>query len=101
MTLYVHVMRRILNQTSNLLKSHRSRNRSGFASAGLFKNQPFYDGSHKTTREEEEGKTYEYDAQGHRHEIWSSTSASSILYYLPMSADPLCWTDMANRGWVV
>jgi len=31
--------------------------------------QPFCDGSRKTTREEEEGKTYEYDAEGHRHEI--------------------------------
>jgi CDGSH-type Zn-finger protein len=36
---------------------------------GLSKNQPFCDGSHKTTRDEEDGKTYEYDAQGHRHEI--------------------------------
>jgi CDGSH-type Zn-finger protein len=36
---------------------------------GLSKNQPFCDGSHKTTRDEEGGKTYEYDAEGHRHEI--------------------------------
>ena len=36
---------------------------------GLSKNQPFCDGSHKTTRDEEEGKTYEYDAEGHRHEV--------------------------------
>jgi CDGSH-type Zn-finger protein len=36
---------------------------------GLSKNQPFCDGSHKTTRDEEDGKTYEYDAEGHRHEI--------------------------------
>jgi CDGSH-type Zn-finger protein len=36
---------------------------------GLSKNQPFCDGSHKTTRDEEAGKTYEYDAQGHRHEV--------------------------------
>jgi CDGSH iron-sulfur domain-containing protein 3 len=36
---------------------------------GLSKNQPFCDGSHKTTREEEDGKIYEYDAEGHRHEI--------------------------------
>jgi CDGSH-type Zn-finger protein len=36
---------------------------------GLSKNQPFCDGSHKTTRDEEDGKTYEYDAEGHRHEV--------------------------------
>jgi CDGSH-type Zn-finger protein len=36
---------------------------------GLSKNQPFCDGSHKTTRDEEDGKTYEYDSEGHRHEI--------------------------------
>jgi CDGSH iron-sulfur domain-containing protein 3 len=36
---------------------------------GLSKNQPFCDGSHKTTRDEEDGKTYEYDAEGHRHEL--------------------------------
>jgi CDGSH-type Zn-finger protein len=32
---------------------------------GLSKNQPFCDGSHKTTRDEEDGKTYEYDSEGH------------------------------------
>ena len=36
---------------------------------GLSRNQPFCDGSHKTTRDEENGKTYEYDAEGHRHEV--------------------------------
>jgi len=36
---------------------------------GLSKNQPFCDGSHKTTRDEEDGKTYEYDAEGHRHQV--------------------------------
>jgi len=36
---------------------------------GLSKNQPFCDGSHKKTRDEEEGKIYEYDAEGHRREI--------------------------------
>jgi CDGSH-type Zn-finger protein len=36
---------------------------------GLSKNQPFCDGSHKTTRDEQESKTYEYDAEGHRQEI--------------------------------
>ena len=36
---------------------------------GNSKSQPFCDGSHKTTRDEEDGKTYEYDAEGHRYKI--------------------------------
>ena len=36
---------------------------------GLSKNPPFCDGSHKKTHDEEEGKTYEYDAEGHRKEV--------------------------------
>jgi CDGSH-type Zn-finger protein len=36
---------------------------------GLSKNQPFCDGSHKKVTDEEDGKTYEYDAEGHRREI--------------------------------
>jgi CDGSH-type Zn-finger protein len=35
---------------------------------GLSANQPFCDGSHKKTKDEEAGKTYEYDEQGHRRE---------------------------------
>jgi len=36
---------------------------------GLSKNQPFCDGSHLKTMNEEEGKIYEYDDQGKRQEI--------------------------------
>jgi CDGSH iron-sulfur domain-containing protein 3 len=36
---------------------------------GLSKNQPFCDGSHKQTRDEADGKVYEYDVEGHRTEI--------------------------------
>ncbi len=36
---------------------------------GLSKNQPFCDGSHKKVSDEEDGKTYEYDAEGHRREV--------------------------------
>ena len=36
---------------------------------GLSKNQPYCDGSHKKTTGEEEGKTYEYDPEGHRSEV--------------------------------
>jgi len=36
---------------------------------GLSKNQPYCDGSHKKIAGEEDGKTYEYDAEGHRKEV--------------------------------
>jgi CDGSH-type Zn-finger protein len=36
---------------------------------GLSKNQPYCDGSHKAVTGEEDGKTYEYDGQGHRREV--------------------------------
>jgi len=36
---------------------------------GLSKNQPFCDGSHKMTLDEEEGSTYKYDDSGHREKI--------------------------------
>ena len=35
---------------------------------GLSRNQPFCDGSHKLTRDEETGKLYWYDDAGKRHE---------------------------------
>ena len=36
---------------------------------GLSSNQPFCDGSHKKTADEEAGKTYRYNADGSRSEI--------------------------------
>jgi CDGSH-type Zn-finger protein len=36
---------------------------------GLSKNQPFCDGSHKKIRDEESGKVYAYDEEGHRREV--------------------------------
>jgi CDGSH-type Zn-finger protein len=36
---------------------------------GLSKNQPFCDGSHRRTLDEEEGKIYEYDKNDNRKEI--------------------------------
>lgn len=36
---------------------------------GLSKNQPYCDGSHKKIAGEEDGKTYEYDSEGHRTEV--------------------------------
>jgi CDGSH-type Zn-finger protein len=35
---------------------------------GLSKNQPFCDGSHKTTKTEEADRLYWYDEAGQRHE---------------------------------
>jgi CDGSH-type Zn-finger protein len=36
---------------------------------GLSASQPFCDGSHKRTGDEEEGKMYAYDNEGHRTEV--------------------------------
>ena len=36
---------------------------------GLSKNQPFCDGSHKITKDEQPGKLYWYDDAGKRHEV--------------------------------
>lgn len=38
-------------------------------SCGLSKNQPYCDGSHKMTLDEEDGVTYEYDENGNRKKI--------------------------------
>lgn len=35
---------------------------------GLSKNQPFCDGSHKQTLDENDTEVYVYDKEGHRHE---------------------------------
>lgn len=36
---------------------------------GLSKNQPYCDGSHKITLDEEEGVTYKYDENGNREKV--------------------------------
>ena len=36
---------------------------------GLSQNQPYCDGSHKRVTDEQDGKTYEYDSEGHRREV--------------------------------
>lgn len=38
---------------------------------GLSKNKPFCDGSHKVTKDEEEGKVYVYDENGDKIELKS------------------------------
>jgi CDGSH-type Zn-finger protein len=39
---------------------------------GLSRNQPYCDGTHKTTVQEEPGRVYWYDQQGRRHESMES-----------------------------
>ncbi len=62
-------MRRILKSDKRPLEIKPQQESVWICMCGLSKNQPFCDGSHKATRDEEDGKTYEYDAEGHRHEI--------------------------------
>lgn len=40
-----------------------------FCKCGLSKNQPYCDGSHKKTRDEDQAKLYWYDDAGQRQEV--------------------------------
>ena len=62
-------MRRVLKSDKRPLEIKPQQESVSICMCGLSKNQPFCDGSHKTTRDEEDGKTYDYDAEGHRHEV--------------------------------
>jgi CDGSH-type Zn-finger protein len=63
------LMRKVLKTDKRPLEIKPQQESVWICMCGLSKNQPFCDGSHKTTRDEEDGRTYEYDAEGHRHEI--------------------------------
>jgi CDGSH iron-sulfur domain-containing protein 3 len=68
-TPYLWPMRRVVKSDQKPFEIKPQDQSVWICMCGLSKNQPFCDGSHKRTREEEEGKTYEYDAEGHRREV--------------------------------
>ena len=62
-------MRRVLKSAQGPLEIPPQDKSVWICMCGLSANQPYCDGSHKRTRDEEDGKTYAYDATGHRTEI--------------------------------
>ena len=61
-------MRKVLKSDLRPLEIKPQEKSVWICMCGLSKNQPYCDGSHKTIGEEEAGRVYEYDAQGHRIE---------------------------------
>ena len=66
---FTSLMRKILKTDRQPLEIKPQEKSVWICTCGLSKHQPFCDGSHKKTAGEEDGKVYEYDADGHRREI--------------------------------
>ena len=62
-------MRRVLKTANKPLEIKPQEKSVWICMCGLSKNQPYCDGSHKKVADEEDGKTYEYDSEGHRREV--------------------------------
>jgi len=62
-------MRRVLKTANKPLEIKPQEKSVWICMCGLSKNQPYCDGSHKKVANEEDGKTYEYDSEGHRREV--------------------------------
>jgi CDGSH iron-sulfur domain-containing protein 3 len=62
-------MRKVLKTANQPLEIKPQEKSVWICMCGLSKNQPYCDGSHKKVadeEDEEDGKTYEYDSEGHR-----------------------------------
>lgn len=66
---FTSFMRKVLKSAQQPIEIKPQEKSVWICACGLSKNPPFCDGSHKRIAGEEDGKVYEYDAEGHRREI--------------------------------